>query len=93
MFLVGTGPTGGTLGGSHMGAALILARAAVAAYLNAAYDDGEHMKFPWRRYVAAFGNPPLIETVDAAFKSGSRSQMINLAKRLDKANNLGCPLS
>lgn len=76
------------------GAALILARAAVAAWLNAAYDDDEgHLKYPWRRTTSDFGNPPLIETVNAAFESGMRAEMLKLARQLDEDNNLGCPLS
>jgi hypothetical protein len=82
-------------GGSGVeGAAAILARAAVAAYLNAAYDDGQgHLAYPWRRGVSAFGNPPLVQTVNAAFASRNRDTMLDLAARLDKANNLGCPLN
>jgi hypothetical protein len=81
-------------GGSGVeGAATILARAATAAYLNAAYDDGRgHLAFPWRRAVSAFGNPPLVKAVNDAFASGDRAAMLALAARLDKANNLGCPL-
>lgn len=83
-------------GGSGLdGARRILARAAVAAWLNAAYDDAAgHLAFPWRRWASGFnGEPPLVPTVDAALTSGSRSQMISLARQLDAANNLGCPLS
>ena len=80
-------------GSGTEGAALILARAAVAAWLNAAYDDEGHLKYPWRRYVAAFGNPPLVQAVNDAFDSGNRAAMLKLARQLDKANNLGCPLS
>jgi hypothetical protein len=31
--------------------------------------------------------------VNAAFASGDRSTMLDLASRLDADNNLGCPLS
>ena len=79
-------------GGSGVdGAALVLARAAVAAYLNAAHDD---LGYPWRRDRSGLGGrPALVPTVDAAFASGDRSTMLALAKRLDRDNNLGCPLS
>lgn len=77
------------------GAAQILARAAVAAWLNAAYDDADgHLLYPWRRYaVGEEDRPPLVATVNAAFASGSRDQMLALAGVLDRDNNLGCPLS
>jgi len=77
------------------GAATILARAAVAAWLNAAYDDGAgHLAFPWRRDVASeFNRPALVQSVNAAFASKNRSKMLDLASRLDKDNNLGCPLN
>ena len=79
-------------GGSGVdGAALILARAAVAAYLNAAHDD---LGYPWRRFgPGRDGRPALIRTVNAAFASGDRATMLALASRLDRDNNLGCPLS
>jgi hypothetical protein len=76
------------------GAAKILARAATAAWLNAAYDDGKgHLAFPWRRESSSFGRPPLVEAVNAAFASKNRTTMLDLASRLDKDNNLGCPLN
>jgi hypothetical protein len=82
-------------GGGLDGAAKILARAATAAYLNAAYDDGAgHLAFPWRRTEAsAWDRPALVETVDAAFASKDRATMLDLASWLDRDNNLGCPLS
>lgn len=81
-------------GSGAEGAARILARAAVAAWLNAAYDDDEgHLQYPWRREVAAFGNPALVDAVNAALESGKRAEMLKLARQLDEANNLGCPLS
>jgi hypothetical protein len=81
-------------GAGTEGAAKVLARAAVAAWLNAAYDDeAGHLAFPWRRDVAAFGRPALVETVNEAFASENRSTMLDLASRLDQDNNLGCPLS
>ncbi len=73
------------------GAAKILARAATAAWLNAAHDD---LGYPWRRVGAGEdGRPGLVSTVNAAFATGSRDAMLELASRLDKDNNLGCPLS
>lgn len=73
------------------GAAKILARAATAAWLNAAHDD---VGFPWRRVGAGEdGRPGLVGAVNAAFDSGSRSTMLELATRLDNDNNLAeCPL-
>lgn len=84
-------------GGSSLdGARQILARAATAAYLNAAYDapDGSAMLFPWRREATGYnGEPPLVPTVRAALTGSSRGAMLDLAAQLDMANNLGCPLS
>ena len=79
-------------GGSGVnGAAVILARAATAAYLNAAHDG---VGYPWRRNAAGVdGRPALVPTVNAAFRSGDRATMLALAARLDADNNLGCPLS
>ena len=76
------------------GAQRILLRAAIAALLNASYDDADgHLAFPWRRFATGFnGEPPLIATVNAALTSGSRKTILALAARLDAANNLGCPL-
>jgi hypothetical protein len=73
------------------GAALILARAAVAAYLNSAHEG---VGYPWRRdMVGLDGRPALVATVNAAFLSGDRATMLELASRLDADNNLGCTLS
>jgi hypothetical protein len=73
------------------GAAVILARAATAAWLNAAHEG---LGYPWRRSAAGLdGRPPLFKTVNAAFASNSRDTMLALATRLDADNNLGCPLS
>ena len=82
-------------GGSGIsGAQRILLRAATAALLNASYDDADgRLRFPWRRFVTGFnGEPPLIPTVNAALSGGSRTTVLDLAARLDAANNLGCPL-
>ena len=78
------------------GARLILARAATAAWLNAAYDapDGSAMLFPWRRNGRGYdGQPPLVATVRTAITGTDRQPMLDLAAQLDAANNLGCPLS
>jgi len=71
-------------GGSGIdGATRILMRASVAAYLNAAHEG---VGYPYRR--AQLG-----PRIDAALASGSRAKTIALAAELDRANNLGCPLS
>ncbi len=73
------------------GAALILARAATAAWLNAANDD---LGYPWRRFgPGEDGRPNLVNYVNAAFASGNRAAMLAAAARLDADNNLGCPLN
>jgi hypothetical protein len=73
------------------GAELILARAATAAYLNAAHEG---LGYPWRRNATGLdGRPPLVDTVIAALESGDRATMLALAARLDADNNLGCPLN
>lgn len=79
-------------GGSGVnGAARILARASMAAYLNAATEG---LGFPWRRTSEGLdGRPPLTETVNSAFASGDRATMLALASWLDADNNLGCPLN
>ncbi len=80
-------------GGSGLdGAARILARAATAAYLNAAHDD---VGYPWRRVgEGEDGRPGLVSTVNAAFESNDRATMLALASWLDDDNNLAeCPLN
>lgn len=73
------------------GAKQILIRAAIAAVLNAAHDS---LGYPWRRsFASEFGRPALIPTVNNALASGSRSTILDLATRLDRDNNLGCPLN
>jgi hypothetical protein len=73
------------------GAELILARAATAAYLNAAHEG---VGYPWRRAAPGLdGRPPLVDTVNAALASGDRATMLDLAAWLDADNNLGCPLN
>ena len=71
------------------GGELILARAATAAYLNAAHEG---LGFPWRRSADGIDRPALLPTVKAALASGDRAEMLALADRLDTDNNLGCPL-
>ena len=68
------------------GAAEILFRAAVAAFLNAAHEG---VGYPYRRYNEPFS---IQAKVNAALASGDRETMLDLAKVLDTANNLGCPL-
>lgn len=82
-------------GGSGLdGARKILARAAAAAWLNAAYDQGDHLAYPWRRQaVGEEGRPPLVETVRSALQGSDRDAMLSLAAQLDADNNLGCPLN
>ena len=69
------------------GAAKILFRAAVAAYLNAAHEG---VGYPYRRFTEP-GN--LQAQINAALASLDRQTMLNLAAELDRANNLGCPLN
>ena len=71
-------------GGSGIaGAAEILTRAAVAAYLNSALNS---LSYP-------FSNASVVSMVNTAFSSGNRDLMILTAAKLDKANNGGCPLN
>jgi len=69
------------------GAAQILLRASVAAYLNAAHEG---VGYPYRRFTDPF-NMKL--QINNAFASEDRATMLALATTLDKANNLGCPLN
>jgi hypothetical protein len=75
--LQGSGGTG------TAGAARILARSAVAAWLNAAHDD---LGYPLTR--GEIGN-----MVGSAFASGSRAEMLRVAAELDSLNNSDCPLN
>jgi hypothetical protein len=69
------------------GAAKILFRASVAAYLNAAHEG---VGYPLRR----FSDPGHIQdAVNEALASGDRQAMLDLAAELDALNNLGCPLN
>jgi hypothetical protein len=75
-------------GGSTLdGAFQILMRASVAAYLNAAHEG---VGYPLRR----FSEPgEMQDMINAALASGSRDEMLKLARKLDMYNNLGCPLN
>jgi hypothetical protein len=74
-------------GGGVDGAAKILMRASVAAFLNAAHEG---VGYPYRR----FQDPFMIQqAVNEALASGDRQTMLDLAAELDAANNLGCPLN
>ena len=70
------------------GAERILMRAASAAWLNAAHEG---LGYPYRRF-----NPDylgIVESVNDAIDSDDRGTMLRLARKLDRANNLGCPLN
>lgn len=79
-------------GGSGIkGASKILARAATAAWLNAAHEG---LGYPWRRDRGGLDDRPgLVKAVNTAFESGDRDTMLALASRLDRDNNLGCTLN
>jgi hypothetical protein len=70
-------------GSDNTGASEILLRAAVSALLNSAHPD---VSYPST-------TDKVIADVNAALVSGERSVLLNLAKELDKDNNLGCPLN
>ncbi|MGH3357634.1 MAG: hypothetical protein ACRDO7_02445 [Nocardioidaceae bacterium] len=73
------------------GAERNLARAATAAWLNAAHEG---LGYPWRRFANGLdGRPPLVQFVNDALASGDRATMLAAAERLDTDNNLGCPLN
>lgn len=73
------------------GAEHILARAAVAAWLDSAHEG---LGYPSRRWSTGLdGRPALVPAVNDALRSGDRDTMLSLAERLDADNNLGCPLS
>ena len=70
------------------GATQILLRAATASILNAAHED---LGYPYRRFNDnQFG---IMTQVSDALQSGDRSTILDLARVLDEANNLGCPLN
>jgi len=64
------------------GAKRVLLRAAVAALLNSASPDVDYV----------MSTAEVIDAVNAALASNSRSTMLALARELDEANNAGCPL-
>jgi hypothetical protein len=73
------------------GAAEILVRAGAAAWLNAAHEG---VGYPFRRFAPGLdGSGPMDALVNHALMSGDRAEMITVAATLDRANNLGCPLS
>ena len=63
------------------GAARILFRAAVAAYLNAAHPEVDF----------ALSTTEIVNRVNAALASGDRERILALAGELDRLNNAGCP--
>jgi hypothetical protein len=72
------------------GAATILLRAGTAAYLNADVE----ILYPYRRHTTGFGGVQSLQSlITSALDSQDRATMLALASVLDKANNLGCPLS
>jgi hypothetical protein len=75
------------MGGDDLaGKTEILLRAAVAAVLNMSHHD---VNYPYRPYSQP-GNVRAI--VNNALASLNEAKIINVAARLDAANNLGCPL-
>lgn len=75
-----------------------LLKHAVAAYLNAAYDDGEgHLAYPLRRFgqgLGPAGFTGIVPEVDAAITSGDVADMLALKDLFDHiANALPCPLN
>lgn len=71
------------------GATQILLRASVASYLNAAHSG---LDYPLRRFQGPVPGP-LRTLIEEALASGDRQQMLDVARTLDEANNLGCPLN
>jgi hypothetical protein len=78
-------------GGSGVtGAAKVLLRAGTAAYLNADVE----ILYPYRRDTTGFGGVASLNSlITSALDSQDRATMLALAAELDRANNLGCPLS
>jgi hypothetical protein len=72
-------------GSGYLGAARILLRHAVAAYLNAASED---VAYPYRRHFGTGGEDSLDDQLAEAF-AGGRAAMLALKDKLDAANNLG----
>ncbi|QZY27619.1 hypothetical protein [Nocardioides coralli] len=73
------------------GAERTLARAAAAAWLNAAHDD---VDYPWSHTgFGEGGRPGLVNAVNVAFTNGDRATMLALAGWLDHdSNRTECPL-
>jgi hypothetical protein len=69
-------------GSTFDGAAEILLRAGIAAYINAGHPD---VDYP----IAA---ADVVDRVNGALASGDRATVIAMASELDSFNNLGCPL-
>ena len=68
------------------GAAEVLFRAVVAAYLNAAHEG---VGYPYRR----FQHPGNLQSwIRDTLATEKRAKYLELAAELDAANNLGCPL-
>jgi hypothetical protein len=67
-------------GSGTEGAARILLRAGVAALLNAAHPEVSYL----------LSTAQVIDEVSEALASGSRDTILDLADRLDRANNAGC---
>ena len=70
-------------GSSTTAAARILFRASVAALLNSSNPDIDYK----------LTTAQIISKVNAALASKDRETMLTLASRLDRYNNLGCPLN
>lgn len=75
-----------------------LLKHAVAAYLNAAYDDDAgNLKYPLRRYNSSQFYPDfdgIVPEVNAALDTGDRETILALKDFLDGiANDLDCPLN
>lgn len=67
------------------GASRALARAAAAAWLNAAHHD---VGYPWRRDgFGRGGRPGLVTVVNVAFANGDETTMLALAAWLDHDSN------
>jgi hypothetical protein len=72
-------------GPGYLGAARILLRHAVAAYLNAASED---VAYPYRRHFGTGGEDSLDDQLAEAF-AGGRAAMLALKDKLAAANQLG----
>lgn len=77
-------------GNGLAGAKRILARAATAAILNAAHEG---LGYPLSRWNDTDEGPAIIASVQDAWDSGSRTELLDLAAYFDSLNNWGCPLN